>query len=61
MEIQEENSAIGVIGLAGRRLRLINRIDSMHIFLPVDRPRLRQVASDEITLRIYRGVDPVVD
>src|ERR1700691_6237327 len=61
MEIQEKKSAVGVIGLAGRRLRLKDRIDTMQIFLPIDRRGLRLVASDEIALRVYGGVDPMVD
>src|SRR5271166_5107687 len=61
MEIQEENSAVRVIGFAGRSLCLENRVSGMQIFLPADRQGVREISSDEIALGIDFGVDPVVD
>src|SRR5271170_2016498 len=61
MEIQEKNFAVGVIGLAGRSLRLEHWINRMQIFLSADRQRVLEARSNEIALLIDRGVDPVVD
>src|SRR5271170_5473292 len=61
IEVQEKNSAVGVIGVAGRSLRLEHWINGMQIFLSADRQRILEASSDEIALRIDRGVDPVVD
>ena len=41
MDIQEKNSAVRVIGLARRSLRLENWISGMQIFLPADRQCVR--------------------
>ncbi len=61
MQLQQKNSAVGVIGLAGRCLCLKDRIGGMHIFLSADRRCIRQINSNKITFCIDGRIDPVVD
>lgn len=61
MEIQEKKPAVGVIALAGRRLRFEHRRSGIQILLPANRQGVRQVGSNEIALGVDRGVDPMVD
>ena len=61
MQVQQKNSAVGVIGLAGRSLCLKDRIGGMQIFLSADRRCIRQINSKKITFCIDGRIDPVVD
>ena len=61
MEIEEENSAVGMIGFAGRRLRLERWLWGIQVLLPADRRCLPQGGPYEIALGVNGGIDAVVD
>jgi hypothetical protein len=61
MQVQQKDSAVGVIGLVGRSLCLKDRIGRMQIFLSADRRCIRQINSNKITFCVDVRVDPVVD
>ena len=61
MQVQQENSAVGVVGLARGSLCLKDRLGGMQIFLSADRRCIRQINSNKITFRIDGRIDPVVD
>lgn len=61
MQVQQKNSAVGVIGLARGCLCLKDRIGGMQIFLSADRRYIRQINSNKITFCIDGRIDPVVD
>jgi hypothetical protein len=61
MQVQQKNSAVGVIGLAGSCLCLKDWIGGMQIFLSADRRCIRQINSNKIAFCIDGRIDPVVD
>ena len=61
MEVQQKNSAVGVIGLAGRSLCLENWAFALYIRLSADGAGLRQVGCDKVALCVDVRVDPMID
>ena len=61
LKIQKKNSAVGVIRLAARSLRPVNRINPVQILFSAHRRDLGEIRADEIAFGIDFRINPVVD